>query len=119
MFEFTPNYPHTPLKYEIQPITGITRDNMTAIISAIEEILHNNKDRPIVYDIVEETRIWIQEYLVEGKAYIKDEEMYMKKKQEVFEKPKFATFTPVTIESFTAWKKEFDARNRLKKIEKK
>jgi hypothetical protein len=53
---------------------------MTAIISAIEEILHNNKDRPIVYDIVEETRIWIQEYLVEGKAYIKDEEMYMKKK---------------------------------------
>lgn len=43
----------------------------------------------------------------------------MKKREEIFEKPKFATYTPVTLESFTAWKKDFDARNKLKKIEKK
>lgn len=45
---------------------------MNSIIGTIEEILHNNQDRPIVYDIVEETRVWIQEYLVEGKAYMQD-----------------------------------------------
>lgn len=37
---------------------------MTSIIGTIEDIIHGNVDRPIVYDIVEETRLWIQEYLV-------------------------------------------------------
>lgn len=48
---------------------------MNAIIGTIEEIIHSNdgKNRPIIYEIVEETRVWIQEYLVEGKAYMKDE----------------------------------------------
>lgn len=76
---------------------GITRDNMIAITNTIEDLIHSNKDRPLVYDIVEETRTWISQYLVEGKAYMQDEEDFRKKKEEVFEKPKFATFTPVTI----------------------
>ena len=50
---------------------------------------------------------WIQEYLVEGKDQIeqsKDE----KEVQQVFERPKYETFTPVTLETFTLWKKAFD-----------
>ena len=53
MFEFTQNYPKTPLKYEIEPVTGLTRDNLATITRTIEDIIHENSDRPIVYDIVE------------------------------------------------------------------
>jgi hypothetical protein len=98
---------------------GITRDNMTSITNTIQDIIHTNKDRPIVYDIVEETRLWIQENLVEGKAYIQNTDDYAFKQEEVFEKPKFETFTPVTVESFMAWKEQFDLRNKSKKVEKK
>ena len=40
----------------------------------IENLLYDNRNRPLVYDIVEETRFWIHEYLVEGKAYQEEEE---------------------------------------------
>ena len=43
------------------------------------------------------------------------EESAVEKKEEVFERPRFAAFTPVTIETFMAWKKEFDAKNRVDK----
>ena len=109
-FEFTPNYPKSPLKYDIEPVTGLTRDNILSITNKVEAIIYDNRDRPIVYDIVEEIREWVQEYLVEGKAYEDDDQIedYRNKKEEHFERPKFAAFTPVTTESFLAWKKEFD-----------
>lgn len=72
MFEFTSSYPKSPLKYEIEPVVGITRDNLQEMTTNIENILYENRNRPIVYDIVEETRFWIHEYLVEGKAYRKE-----------------------------------------------
>ena len=37
----------------------------------------------------------------------------------MFERPKFAAFTPVTVENFLAWKKEFDAKHRVDKDKKK
>jgi hypothetical protein len=42
-----------------------------------------------------------------------------KKVVEFFERPKFAAFTPVTIESFMAWKKDFDFKQMIKKPIKK
>lgn len=51
---------------------------------------------------------------MEGKAYEQEEEV-IAKKVEVFERPKFAAFTPVTPENFNAWKKEFDLRHKVDK----
>lgn len=68
MFEYTKQYPFTPLKYEIEPIAGITRDNINTITKKIDDIINNSHQKPVVFDIVEETRNWIHEYLVEGKA---------------------------------------------------
>ena len=34
-------------------MTGLTRDNVISITNSIEEIIYNNRNRPIVYDIVE------------------------------------------------------------------
>jgi hypothetical protein len=42
---------------------------LNQISQKIEDIIYENRDKPIVYDIVEETRQWIHEYLVEGKAF--------------------------------------------------
>jgi hypothetical protein len=111
MFEYTKQYPFTPLKYEIEPIAGITRDNINTITKKIDEIIFNSQQKPVVFDIVEETRNWIHEYLVEGKATEEEEEV-IAKKIEIFERPKFAAFTPVTPENFLAWKKEFDFKHK-------
>lgn len=35
----------------------------------------------------------------------------------MFERPKFAAFTPVSVENFNVWKKEFDFKH--KKVAKK
>lgn len=89
---------------------------MNEITKRIEDLIYENRDKPIVYDIVEEIRLWIVDFLVEGRAY----ETYFeveKKVEEVFERPKFSAFTPVTVESFLAWKKEFELKH--KKVAKK
>lgn len=117
-FEFTKHYPQTPLKYEIEPIAGLTRDNINSIVHRIEDIILNSNNRPVVFDIIEETRSWILEYLVEGKAY-QEQEVETSRKVEVFERPKFAAFTPVTVENFLAWKKDFEMRHRNDKVAKK
>ena len=103
-FEFTKTYPKTALKYDIEPITGITRDNLNSITKKIEDLIYENRGKPIVYDIIEDVRLWITEFLIEGKAYEPEVETIQKPK-EVFQRPKFAAFTPVTVESFLAWKK--------------
>ena len=59
MFEYTQKYPLTPLKYELEPIAGVTRDNVNNIVKKIEEIIESNQQQPVVFDIVEETRNWI------------------------------------------------------------
>ena len=59
MFEFTKKYPATPLRYEIEPIAGLTRDNINHIIKIIDEIVQNSQQKPVVFDIIEETRNWI------------------------------------------------------------
>ncbi len=111
MFEYSKKYPLTPLHYEIEPLAGITRDNINHIHKKIDEILLNNFKKPVVYDIVEETRAWIHEHLVEGRSYEEEEEKIVRQ-EAVYERPKFAAFTPVTVENFLAWKKEFDLKHR-------
>lgn len=53
MFEYSKKYPLTPLKYELEPIAGVTRDNINHIIKKIEEIISTSQQQPIVFDIVE------------------------------------------------------------------
>lgn len=118
MFEYSKQYPLTPIKYEIEPIAGITRDNINNITKKIDDIIINSHHKPIVFDIVEETRNWIHEYLVDGKA-TQEEEAIIAKTVEVFERPKFAAFTPVTPENFMAWKKEFDLKHKVEKVKAK
>ena len=59
LFEFTKKYPLAPLKYEIEPIAGITRGNINHITQRIDDIISENENQPVVFEIVEETRIWI------------------------------------------------------------
>ncbi len=59
MFEYTKQYPSTALKYEIEPLAGLTRDNINHIAKKIEDILFNNQQKPIVFQIVEEIRDWM------------------------------------------------------------
>lgn len=56
--------------------------------------------------------------MVEGKDAV-EEEVSSKPIVEIFERPKFATYTPVTAESFMKWKLAFEAEmNELKKKKK-
>ncbi len=53
MFEYSKQYPFTPIKYEIEPIAGITRDNINTITKKIDDIIINSHQKPVVFDIVE------------------------------------------------------------------
>lgn len=46
--------------------------------------------------------------MVEGKDAM-EEETTMKPIEEVFERPKYATYTPVNAETFANWKRQFEA----------
>lgn len=60
MFEFTKTYPKTPIKYEFDPIVGITRENVISMTKIIEQVIEENANKPMVFDIVEELRKWIE-----------------------------------------------------------
>lgn len=55
--------------------------------------------------------------MVEGRSTELEEEKVVKT-EALYERPKFAAFTPVTVENFLAWKKDFEARHRVDKVKK-
>ena len=58
--EFTKEYPRNHPRIEIEPLVGITQDNIVAMERKVDQMLGYTRGRPLVYDIVELVRDWIQ-----------------------------------------------------------
>ncbi|CAD8045199.1 unnamed protein product [Paramecium primaurelia] len=111
--------------FEIQGLSrNFTQDNLIRARKVCEQVIEQHEKeadcQPIVFAVVESLR-----------DYVYDQSMYL---QELYDQqnsktednyiyippmPKFATNTPVTLESFTIWKKKFDQEiYEIKKREK-
>jgi hypothetical protein len=54
--------------------------------------------------VVEAIRLWVMNELILKEDGEGDEQEVVK---EVFERPRFATYTPVTVDTFMRWKEQF------------
>lgn len=55
--EFTKQYPKAPPRLEIEPLIGITQDNVVAMERKVDQLLGFLGNRPLVYDVVEAVRV--------------------------------------------------------------
>lgn len=56
--EFVKNYPDSNPKIQFIPITNISQDNIAEIESIAQRIIERANGSPIIYDIVESTRVF-------------------------------------------------------------
>ena len=117
-FTFTPKYPEEAPTFEILECTNIENEE-EKIVELINEEIQNNLGMAMVFTISSA----VQEYLNGVKDEIKrreeEELIRIEREQEEAEKKKFHG-TPVTVETFLAWKLKFEEEMKeLKRLKEK
>eukprot|EP01016_Furgasonia_blochmanni_P026266 TRINITY_DN2796_c0_g3_i5.p2 TRINITY_DN2796_c0_g3~~TRINITY_DN2796_c0_g3_i5.p2 ORF type:complete len:397 (-),score=75.50 TRINITY_DN2796_c0_g3_i5:1481-2623(-) len=128
--EFSNKYPQESAKFELEPYYDKKVDNRSLheMEKIIDATFNRNKGSPMVFEIVEGIRDWIQHNLVDevtrrnhrkrrNNEELVDENLLKDGEREVQNLSKKATSTTVTYETFLNWKKKFDAEMaELKKL---
>jgi len=115
-FTFTEKYPSEEPLLEIEDSENIDDDHLEELESFLKEQLTENIGMPMVFTIVSAGIEWLCDKNDQIKKDL-EEAIARKKEQEEEEERKKLEGTRVTIESFLAWKAEFD-QERLEMMEK-
>jgi len=113
-FTFPPKYPDEIPEMEFEEEENVDSDMKTDMMKRLKEVAEENLGMAMVFTIVSEAIQW----LAEANDGIKDAEAARIKKikdDADAEEARKLEGTKVTIESFLAWKAEFDEEMRLKK----
>eukprot|EP01120_Amphizonella_sp_Union-15-10_P003298 TRINITY_DN13720_c0_g1_i2.p1 TRINITY_DN13720_c0_g1~~TRINITY_DN13720_c0_g1_i2.p1 ORF type:complete len:225 (-),score=69.84 TRINITY_DN13720_c0_g1_i2:20-694(-) len=105
-----PSYPSKPPQFKIVPLSRVSDQQVQKAIHTLNELASECADMPMLYMLVQGTQDWL-ENLKEGEENEKNEEEQKKKYAEdekVRLEEEAAKGTPVTVESFNAWKAKFD-----------
>ena len=107
---YSQNYPEELPFYAFKPIKGISESEVEALCAHARSIMEKDLGSPMVFDIIEGVKEWLQ-----NRLQVQEEEA----KIEVPVVPKHATYTPVTVESFQAWKTAFLAEQQEREMREK
>jgi len=112
-FTFTPTYPSEAPLVEFEETENIEDEHLDELKEEIKKQIEENMGMPMVFTIVSAAIEWLGEKNDQIKRDA-EEAVRRKKEAEEEEERKKLEGTKVTIESFLAWKAEFD-RERLEK----
>lgn len=107
---YSDNYPAELPFYAFKPLKGITTVELDPLTAHARSIMERDLGSPMVFDIIEGVKEWLQ-----NRTHKQEEEA----KVEVPVVPKHATYTPVTVESFQAWKTNFLQEQQAKEMMEK
>lgn len=94
---FTENYPKEPPITSYKSLGSFPNSCLDDIKTIVTEVIARSLDSPMIFDIIESIREYLEKfYTVEPVAPVK-----------IFKKT-YETYTPVSLESFLAWKKSYD-----------
>jgi len=118
--QLTKAYPNEAPQIELNPKkTMMSKQNVSTMYKFIEEISNTYKGIPMIFEIIETLRFWIQTNLAGPEMRPKkmkrknmNDELALDlgdEEEVVVNLTKKETYTPCTKEAFLAWKKKFDA----------
>jgi len=112
-FTFTPEYPNGAPLVEVEESEDLDDDHLKEMKEEIDKVIEENLGMPMAFTIVSAAIEWLG---AKHDQILQDQEEAIKRKKELEEEEerKKLEGTKVTIESFLAWKTEFD-RERLEK----
>jgi len=113
-FTFTEKYPSEELILEIEESENIDDEHLEELESYLQDMMKENLGMPVVFTLVSSAIEWLGD---KNDQIKEDLEAAAQKKKDLDdeEERKKLEGTKVTIESFLAWKSEFD-KERLAKI---
>jgi hypothetical protein len=126
--EFTKSYPNEAPHVELHPKkTLMSKQNLASMNKMKDEIINTFKGIPMIFEIIESLRYWIQNNLVGPEMRPKkmrrknlndDLALDLGDEEEVIVNlTKKDTYTPCNLENFLLWKKKFDTEAaELKKL---
>ncbi|XP_002741801.1 RWD domain-containing protein 1-like [Saccoglossus kowalevskii] len=117
-FTYTPRYPDEGPVMEVISADNLDEEDISSILQLLQEQVEENLGMAMVFTLVSAVQERLNEKVDEIKQIEKDEkeriEQEEKTKAEAEEAKKFVG-TPVTIETFLAWKAKFDKEIEDKK----
>jgi hypothetical protein len=112
-FTFTKKYPSEEPLLEVEESENIDDEHLEELESYLKDLLTENLGMPVVFTIVTAAIEWLGDKNDQIKKDMEDAAQKVKDLEDEEERKKLEG-TRVTIESFLAWKAEFD-EDRLKK----
>lgn len=113
-FTFPNKYPDEAPGVEVEEEENVDADMKAGLMARLEEVAQENLGMAVVFTIVSEGITWLSEENDRLK-FEADEKIRIKKEADDAEEQRKLEGTKVTMESFLAWKAEFDEEMRLKK----
>ncbi|XP_077976937.1 RWD domain-containing protein 1-like [Glandiceps talaboti] len=115
---YTPKYPDESPITEVTSSENLEDDDVTSILELCQEQVEENLGMAMVFTMVSVIKEKLNEKVDEIKQQQKELEERLEEEERAKEKAEEAkkfTGTPVTIETFLAWKKKFDEEMAQKK----
>eukprot|EP00090_Calanus_glacialis_P038448 TRINITY_DN67096_c0_g1_i1.p1 TRINITY_DN67096_c0_g1~~TRINITY_DN67096_c0_g1_i1.p1 ORF type:complete len:247 (+),score=106.38 TRINITY_DN67096_c0_g1_i1:34-774(+) len=113
-FTYPDTYPDVGVEIEFEESEGIEDEQLGGLREHLNEVVEENLGMAMVFSIVSAAIEWLGE-TNDRLKFEADEVIRIKKEKDDEEERKKLEGTKVTIESFLAWKDEFDAEMNAKK----
>lgn len=95
---YSQSYPSELPFYSFKAVKGITQEELEPVLDYVKAIMVKDLGSPMVFDIIEGVKDWLQSRIQEAEVLLQVEVPVV---------PKHSTYTPVTVESFQAWRQRF------------
>ena len=113
-FTFPDSYPDCGPELEFEETEGLEENKLSELRASIDTVVEENLGMAMIFSIISSSIEWLGDANDKMKEEA-EEAIRRKKEEDEEEERKKLEGTKVTIESFLAWKAEFDAEMRAKK----
>jgi hypothetical protein len=120
LFAHTPNYPDEAPWIKLSSVQGMTEADIREVNGLLKRQVEANLGMAMVYTLVDTLKDWLMNQVAgvkETEFQIDDAEL--EKRRIEAEEKRLAELralgTPVTVETFAAWKQRYDAEKRLER----
>lgn len=122
LFAHTPNYPDEAPRIKLSSVQGMTEADIREVNNLLKDQVEANMGMSMIYTLVDTLKDWLMQQVAgvkETEFQIDDAELE-KRRLEAEEKRLAelrALGTPVTVETFAAWKQKYDAERLLERTQ--
>merc|ERR1719234_1020229 len=116
-FTFPDSYPDCGPELEFEESEGLEENKLSELRASIDTVVEENLGMAMIFSIISSSIEWLGEKNDQLKREAEEEKQRIKEMEEEEERKKLEG-TKVTIESFLAWKAEFDAEKDVERTAK-